>query len=258
MEEIKQHPEVLVNRLTTRFIGQKIIYYAVLGSTMDEAKKEAQWGAEAGTVILANKQTAGRGRMNRTWISPEGALAFSVILRPNLDYLPLMIMLSSLSIVYGIQSITGLRPQIKWPNDILIEDKKVSGILIENELRKNELKHVIIGVGINVNLKIADYPEIASFATSLSEKYGGIISRQDVFESVLFEMEKLYFSLKNGDLIFKQWEKNMVTIGQQVEVQTLDTVYKGTAESVSRDGSLNLRHKDGSLTKVLAGEVMFH
>jgi BirA family biotin operon repressor/biotin-[acetyl-CoA-carboxylase] ligase len=114
---------------------------------MDSARKEAQWGAEAGTVILADEQTSARGRLRRTWYSPKGGLCFSVILRPNIDYLPYMIMLASLAVTYSIRIITGLKPQIKWPNDVLIREKKVCGILIENDIRKNVLRHMVIGIG---------------------------------------------------------------------------------------------------------------
>src|SRR5450759_337001 len=139
------NPELIQRDLPTRFIGQKIIYYPSLTSTMDAAKKEALWGAEAGTVVLAGEQTAGRGRLQRSWLSPVGGLAFSVILRPNLSYLPYMVMLASLAVTYGIRSLTGLKPQIKWPNDVLIGEKKICGILIENDIRKNILKHMVIG-----------------------------------------------------------------------------------------------------------------
>ncbi len=141
MEGKDLSPDLLIRDLKTRFIGQKVIYYPTLDSTMNAARREAQWGAEAGTIVITDEQTAGRGRLQRTWLSPKGGLAFSVILRPNFDYLPYMVMLASLAVTYGIQVITGLKPQIKWPNDVLINDKKVCGILIENDIRKNSLRY---------------------------------------------------------------------------------------------------------------------
>jgi len=251
------NPELIRRGLPTRFIGQKIIYFPSLTSTMDAAKKEAQWGAEAGTVILAGEQTAGRGRLKRTWLSPEGGLAFSVILRPNFSCLQYMIMLASLAVTYGIRSLTGLKPEIKWPNDVLIKYKKVCGILIENDIRKNELKHVVIGIGINVNVEINQISEIAQIATSLSDQLGRQISRAEVLKSVLVEMDRLYSELPQGEQLFGQWKNNLVTLGQQVQINMGDKIYTGLAEDVTEDGSLMLRQKDGYLVKIIAGEVMY-
>jgi BirA family transcriptional regulator, biotin operon repressor / biotin---[acetyl-CoA-carboxylase] ligase len=257
MEGNSLSPEMIIRDLKTRFIGQKVIYYPILDSTMDVARREAQWGAEAGTIVITDEQTAGRGRLQRTWLSPKGGLAFSVILRPNFDYLPYMIMLASLAVTYAIQTVTGLKPQIKWPNDVLISDKKVCGILIENDIRKNSLRSMIIGIGINVNLHLPDYNELASIATSLSDETGNEVSRPDVLRQVLIEMDRLYQFLPKGEVILEQWKNRLITLGQNVHVNMGDKVYKGLAESVCRDGSLMVRHKDGSLTKIVAGDVNF-
>jgi BirA family biotin operon repressor/biotin-[acetyl-CoA-carboxylase] ligase len=256
MDENTLNPELIQRDLPTRFIGHKIIYFSSLNSTMDAAKKEAQWGAEAGTVIVAGNQTAGRGRLQRTWFSPAGGLAFSVILRPNMSYLPYMIMLASLAVTYGVRSLTGLKPQIKWPNDILIGEKKLCGILIENDIRKNILRHTVIGIGLNVNLKINQQQEIAGIATSISDQLNRPVPLSDVLRSVLLEMDKLYAILPQGELILDQWKKQLVTLGQQVQVNMGDQTFTGRAESVSDDGSLNIRQKDGRLVQIIAGDVM--
>lgn len=250
------NPELIQRDLPTRFIGQKIIYYPSLTSTMDAAKKEALWGAEAGTVVLAGEQTAGRGRLQRSWLSPVGGLAFSVILRPNLSYLPYMVMLASLAVTYGIRSLTGLKPQIKWPNDVLIGEKKVCGILIENDIRKNILKHMVIGIGINVNLQVDQHPEIASIATSLSDQLSRQVPRAEVLRAVLVEMDRLYADLPQGERLLNQWKNNLVTIGLQVQVNMGNQIYTGLAESVTDNGSLMIREKDGHLVKIIAGDVM--
>jgi len=257
MEENVLTPALVTQNLKTVFIGQKVIHYPVLESTMDAAWREARWGAEAGTVVIADVQTAGRGRLQRAWCSPGGNLSFSVILRPNRDYLPHLIMLASLAVTYSIQIITGLKPQIKWPNDILVRDKKICGILIENELRKNSLRFSVIGIGINVNMDMMDYPEIEGTATSLSAELGRKVSRLDILRQVLTEMDRLYPSLQQSDFILEQWKKYLVTLGQRVQVNLGDKVYKGIAESVCRDGSLMLRQKDGKLTRIIAGDVGF-
>jgi BirA family transcriptional regulator, biotin operon repressor / biotin---[acetyl-CoA-carboxylase] ligase len=249
-------PESIQRDLHTRFIGQKIIYYPSLHSTMEAAKTEALWGAEAGTVVVAGEQTAGRGRLQRTWVSPPGNLAFSVILRPNLDYLPYIIMLASLAVAYGIRLTTGLKTQIKWPNDVLIGEKKICGILIENDIRKNILKHSVIGIGINVNLKVENYPEIAAIATSLSDQLNRPVSRLEILRSVIMEMDSLYSGLPQSELLLNQWKNNLVTLGQKIQINQGNQTYTGLAESVTSDGSLMLRQKDGRLVKIIAGEVI--
>jgi BirA family transcriptional regulator, biotin operon repressor / biotin---[acetyl-CoA-carboxylase] ligase len=255
MEDNNLSPDKITRGLKTRFIGQRVIYFPTLNSTMEAAKREAIWGAPAGTVVIADEQTAGKGRLQRSWISPRGGLAMSVILRPNLDYLPYMIMLSSLAVARGIEAVTGLRPQIKWPNDVLINEKKVCGILIENDIRKNNLVYTVIGIGINVNLHVTDFPEIASFATSLSDTLGKPVSRSDIARQILVEMEKLYQALPQGESIFGQWRDRLVTLGQNVKVTMGETVLFGTAESVEKDGSLILRDEDFNLIKIVAGDV---
>ncbi len=255
MEDNNLSPEKITHELDTTFVGQRVIYFPTLDSTMDAARREAQWGAPAGTVIITDEQKVGRGRFKRSWISPRGGLAFSIILRPNFSYLPCMIMLASLAVSYSIETVTGLKPHIKWPNDILIKDKKVCGILIENDVHNNNLRYSIIGVGINVNMHIADFPEIASIATSLSDETGKIVSRLDIIQQFLIEMEQLYHTLSQSETIFEQWKNRLSTLGQTVQVTQGNHLYRGVAESVNKDGSLVLRQEDGSSIKILAGDV---
>ncbi len=255
MPDTNFSPVDITIKLKTQFIGQKVLYYPSLDSTMEAARREALWGAPAGTVIIAGQQTAGRGRLQRVWLSPLGCLAFSVILRPNLAYLPYMVMLASLGVFYGIRALTGLRPQIKWPNDVLINDKKVCGILIENDIRNNTLHHTVIGIGINVNFRVQDFPEIIDIATSLSDQTGREFSRQDLLCRCLTEMDTLYQRLPETHYILEQWKKHMITIGQKLQVTWGDKTLTGVAESVTASGNLLLRQKDGKLIEVLAGDV---
>jgi BirA family transcriptional regulator, biotin operon repressor / biotin---[acetyl-CoA-carboxylase] ligase len=255
VEENSLSPDLITAGLPTHFIGQKVIFFPSLDSTMEAARREAIWGAPAGTIVVAEEQTAGRGRLKRSWLSPRGGLTFSVILRPNLEYLPYLVMISSLAAAAAIENVTGIRSQIKWPNDVLISDKKVGGILIENDIRKNSLAFSVIGIGLNVNIRIQDYPEISSIATSLSDQTGVIVSRLDILRQLLIEMEKLYRQLPQSDYIFKQWKNRLVTLGQNVQASQGNAVYNGTVESVAPDGSLLLRTADGDLIKILAGDV---
>ncbi len=249
-------PASITENLGTHFIGQRVIYYASLTSTIEVAKREAQQGAAEGTVIIADEQTAGRGRMKRTWLSPKGNIALSVILYPSFICLPYLIMLASLAVVYSIEKVTSLKPQVKWPNDVLINGRKVCGILIESNVRGNVVNYAVISIGVNVNLDVSAFPALPLAAASLCEELGGNVSRLDVIRQLLVEMERLYLTLPMGESIYEQWRDRLVTLGKRVCVKSNETTYEGIAESVTTDGSLLLRHSGGSLTKIVAGDVI--
>jgi len=222
---------------------------------MDVAKREAQQGAVEGTVVVAGEQTLGRGRIKRAWLSPEGSISLSIILYPGVLYLPSLIMLASLAVVHSVEKVAGLKSQVKWPNDVLINGRKVSGVLVESEVRGDMVNYAIIGIGINVNLRVSDFPEISSTATSLSDELGRDVSRLDVIRCLLVEVERLSLTLQAGGSIYEEWRDSLVTLGRRVHVKSGETTYEGIAESVARDGSLLLRHSDGNLTKIVAGDV---
>jgi len=245
----------ITHNLETRFVGQRTIYYPSLTSTMAVAKREAGQGAAEGTVIIADEQTGGRGRLKRVWLSPKGNIAVSVILYPSVAYLPSLIMLASLAVAHSIEAVTGLKSPLKWPNDVLINGKKVCGILIESKVRGGVVNYAIIGIGVNVNLKLHDFPEIQLTATSLSDELGREVSRLSVIRQLLIEIERLYLALLAGGSIYEEWRDSLETLGRRVQVKSGNTIDEGIAESVSRDGSLLLHHSDGSLTKIVAGDV---
>jgi len=255
MVEDSLSPASITNNLDTRFIGQRVIYYSRLTSTMDVAKREAQQGAVEGTIIIADEQTAGRGRLKRAWLSPKGSIALSIILYPSLLYVPSLIMLASLAVVHSIESVTGLKSQVKWPNDVLVNGKKVCGILIESDVRGNMVDYTIIGIGINVNLRLSGFPEILPTATSLSNELGRGVSRLNLIRQLLVEIESLYLTLQTGGSIFEEWRDSLVTLGKRIRLKSGKTIYEGIAESVASDGSLLLRELDGSLTKIVAGDA---
>ena len=248
-------PAAITSGLETRFIGQKVIYYPRLTSTMEVAKQEVQQGAAEGTIVIADEQTTGKGRMNRVWLSPRGSIALSIILYPSLASLPYLIMLASLAVVHSIEAAAGLRSQVKWPNDILINGRKVCGILIESSVRGSIVDYAIIGIGVNVNLELSDFPEILPAATSLSDELGREVSRLSLIRRLLVEIEKLYLTLPAGGSIYQEWRDNLETIGKKIQVKSDKITYQGIAESVATDGSLLLRHPDGRLTKIVAGDV---
>ena len=248
-------PTSITYNLETRFIGQRVIYYPRLTSTMEVAKREVQQGAVEGTVVVAGEQTVGRGRMKRTWLSPEGNVALSVILYPSVVCLPSLIMVASLAVVHSIEEVSGLRSQVKWPNDVLVKGRKVSGILIESSVRGKVVDYAIIGIGINANLRLSDFPELQPFVTSLSDELGKDVPPLNIIRRLLVEIERLYLTLPEGESIYEEWRDSLVTLGKKVRVKSGKTIDEGIAESVTRDGGLLLRHSDGSLTKIVAGEA---
>jgi len=222
---------------------------------MDVAKRMAREGMGEGTVIIAGEQTAGRGRWGRKWLSPPGSsISLSIILRPTLLQLPQLNMAACLATVQSIEKVTGLKPSIKWPNDVLLNGKKVSGILMENIFQGGELKAAILGIGINAKFDALASTEISAIATSLSTESGREISPGDILPSLLEEFEQLYQELQGGRTIFERWLARVETLGKLVRVKSGDTVEEGYAESINADGSLVLKRPDGSLVTAITGE----
>jgi len=236
-------------------VGRKLAYYPTLHSTMDTARELARQNAPEGTTVIAGEQTAGRGRLGRDWFSPPGGLAMSVILHPDLSQVPQLIMAASLAVADTIRDTTGLDAGIKWPNDVLVGGKKVCGILIENEIRGEELSYSIIGIGLNINVNLGDRPDIAPIATSLSQELGRPVPYEDITAALLNRLEQFYRRLRSGDSLAPEWRARLVSIGQKVHVQSGNTVMEGLAEDVTASGALILRRADGSLTAVVAGDV---
>jgi len=247
--------ELITDGLETRFIGQRVLYFPSHSSTMVAARQEARRMAAEGTVIITGEQTAGRGRAKRVWLSPRGSIALSVVLYPDASQLPYLIMIASVAVARSIETVTGLETQLKWPNDVLVKGRKVCGILIENELQGDRVARAVIGIGINVNIRMEDFPELAAMATSLYDELGKEFSRVEIIRHLLVEMEKLYLSLGEGEFIYQEWRDRLVTLGQEVRVASEETVLEGVAEDVARDGSLLLKHRDGRLSRIVAGDV---
>ena len=222
---------------------------------MDVAKRMAREGMGEGTVIIAGEQTAGRGRLGRKWLSPRGSsISLSIILRPTLPQLPQLNMAACLATVQSIEKVSGLKPTIKWPNDVLLNGKKVSGILMENIFEGGELKVTILGIGINAKIDALAFNEISAIATSLSTESGREISAGEILPSLLEEFEQIYQELQSGGNIYEKWLARVETLGKLVRVRSGDIVEEGYAESINTNGSLMLRRLDGSLITIVTGE----
>jgi BirA family biotin operon repressor/biotin-[acetyl-CoA-carboxylase] ligase len=247
--------ENISGKLATRYIGQRVIVYPQLTSTKEIAKIAASNGVPEGTVIIAEEQTSGKGRLERSWVTPKGCAILSIILYPDIKHLPSLIMVASVALLHTIKKVTGLKAAIKWPNDILLNGKKVSGILIESMINDKNVGYAVIGMGINVNFNVKDYPEIADTATTLLDEKGKYISRLDIIRTLLVEIEKLYLLSRDKDIVYREWRDNMDTIGKKVSAKSGEMVYEGIADNVAEDGSLILTLADGKQVDFTAGDV---
>jgi BirA family biotin operon repressor/biotin-[acetyl-CoA-carboxylase] ligase len=247
--------EMSLKGLKTAIVGRNILYYRTLPSTMDFARKLAQDGIGEGTVVLCDEQTEGRGRQGRKWFaSPYSSILMSVVFRPTLGQLPQINMLGSLSIVHTIEKVADIKSKVRWPNDVLIDGKKVAGILMENVLQGQQLEAAILGVGINVSLDVSAYPEIAPIATSLSGEARRDFSRDDILHVLLEEMEMLYQAVKRNEDVYHRWLPHVETLGKTVRIKSGQSEEVGLAQSVNPDGSITLRRPDGSLVTIATGE----
>lgn len=247
--------EAIRRGLTTKIIGRSVLYHPTVSSTMDLAREAAAKGDSEGTVIVADEQTGGRGRLGRSWINPPGVMAVSVVLRPDMSRLLRLGMVASLATSSCVDSATGLTSTIKWPNDVLLRGKKVSGILMESSLHGQTVDWATVGIGINVSLDAGMFPEIADTATSISTEIGREVSHLTVLLCLLHEMEGLYLALLEDQPVHEEWRDRLETLGKTVEVALGDRVEVGHAESVDSDGSLMLRRPDGTLVPIVAGDV---
>ena len=253
MESIE--PQDIKKGLATRIIGSRIECYKSLPSTMDKARQRAGKGVIEGAVIIAEEQTKARGRLKRSWISPKGNIAFSVILYPQTEFLPYLIMIASGAVFWAIRDITGLKAEIKWPNDILVNGRKVCGILIESGTSKQRQRYAVIGIGLNVSFKNKSYPEIDKVATNLESELGNGISRTELLKKLITRLDEFYSLLEDGESIYKQWRDEIKMLGKRVQVTCGEETIEGIARDVSRDGSLILQCRDGHTKKILAGDV---
>jgi len=250
--------ETLSALLTTRYVGRRAEFHAELGSTNTRAMELAEAGAPDGTLVLAERQTAGRGRLGRRWHAPAGSsLLMSLVLRPALAprQAQRMTMVCSLAAVEAIERLTGLRAAIKWPNDVYIGERKVGGVLTELGLQGEALRYVVVGMGLNVNFDPDQLQNVMAPATSLSAEVGRLVPRLPLLAAILEGVERRYERMRAGWSPHVEWETHLLTRGRRVSVGTEEGTFDGLAEGVDEDGALIVRRDDGALVRVLAGDV---
>jgi BirA family biotin operon repressor/biotin-[acetyl-CoA-carboxylase] ligase len=242
-------------------VGRDIRVFEETSSTNDVVEKLARDGVKEGAVVFAEAQSKGRGRLGRRWLSPpRQGLWFSVLLRPSLppQAATQLTVASATALCRAIREQTPLKPEIKWPNDILIDGRKVAGVLTEMGAELDHIKHLTLGIGVDVNLAAADFPpELRKIATSLRCECGQPIHRIDLAAAILRQLDVDYGRIRAGqfEAIADEWEAQCTTIGRRVTIQMGARRLKGQAESLDDDGALLLRTEHGHLERIIGGDV---
>lgn len=250
--------ECIKNHLNTKCIGNNIIFEECMESTNTCAKKIAEENVMHGTVVATLRQTAGRGRRGRNWISPEGNCYFSVLLRPDVcvENVSMLTLVAALSVAETIESLTGLDVGIKWPNDIVVNGKKLCGILTESSMDLNGLKYVVIGVGVNANQEMFD-EEIEDMATSLFLESRKRVDCAKLIAECLNCMEGMYETfIETEDMSMLMGVYNDLLVNKNKEVRIIDQeVWNGVALGINEKGELLVKTLKGETISILAGEV---
>ena len=248
--------------MNTKLIGKYMMYFDTLDSTNNEAKRLAEMGFENGTVLIADEQQAGRGRLGRNWVSPKGkGIWLTIMLKPQIapKDASKMTIIAALAVLRAIGSICKAAPQIKWPNDIVLNGKKICGILTEMNAEMDEIHYLIVGIGINANLDEADFDEtLLDKATSLKIENNNEVNRKALIANILNEFETLYMDFikeANIEKFFEEYRKVSATIGKQVKIIDRKGETIGFAENLNIEGQLMVRKEDGTLIEVSSGEV---
>jgi BirA family transcriptional regulator, biotin operon repressor / biotin---[acetyl-CoA-carboxylase] ligase len=257
-----EHWDESVLPLSTRRIGRPLWHYASVPSTMPLAHEMAAKGAPDGTALVADEQTAGRGRRGRQWHAPSGhAILCSLILRPSLPPEDLFALTAAIGVGLcdGIERATGLRPQIKWPNDLLLGGGKLAGLLAESRFAGMGLAHVVVGFGLNVTMRAEDLPPTSSAAppASLAIALGHAPDRLAVLAALLGAIDDAYERLWRGeaDAVWADWRSRLAGVGEMVRVETETGPLIGTFADVARDGALLLATEAGT-ERIVVGDVV--
>ncbi|MGA2285631.1 MAG: biotin--[acetyl-CoA-carboxylase] ligase [Dehalococcoidia bacterium] len=241
--------------LETDALGRFALHQRSVASTMDVAREEAESDAPHGLIVLADEQTAGRGRRGRSWVSPPGGLYVTIVLRPEPDAVRRLALVAPLAVCEAIDAVARVRSAIKWPNDVLIEGRKVGGVLIDSRLSGDEVEYALVGIGVNLSLDPAQHAEIRDIATSLALESERKVAREKLLAAVLNRFEKLLADSRVDGDVYEAWRARLETLGRQVRAQSANDVEEGVAEDVDAEGNLLLRRPDGSIAVISAADV---
>jgi BirA family biotin operon repressor/biotin-[acetyl-CoA-carboxylase] ligase len=253
--------EAILSRLTTRTIGRDLVVLSEIGSTNDAVMTAGQNGTAEGFAVLADRQTSGRGRLGRSWASLPGVGVYtSVLLRPPVPahQAPLLTLVAGLAVVEAIRTVTNARPDLKWPNDVLLQDRKIAGILTEMTCVGPRVSHVGLGIGINVHHGLEDFPvEVRPTATSLRLAVGQPLDRAELVAALYDALDRWYALFCSGerDRILRAVREQTATLGREVTVESGGDRWQGVALDVDADGALLVRGEDRTIRRVLADDV---
>jgi BirA family transcriptional regulator, biotin operon repressor / biotin---[acetyl-CoA-carboxylase] ligase len=241
-------------------IGRQIVFYDTVGSTNTVALELAD-GTEEGSVVIADGQKKGRGRLGRSWVSPPGVnIYLSIILRPRLEpeYVTLLTIMSAVACTHALRKTTGLAVSVKWPNDLMVSDRKLGGILTETKVIRKEIVLAVIGIGINVNMASSDFPDyIRLTATSVKNETSKSIVREPIVSAILNETDRWYkvLQIDQAQEIISEWRRLTSTLGRQVLVTTGQDTCTGLAEAIDDRGMLLLRLPSGETKRISSGDL---
>ena len=257
--------KIRVNRLQaglrTKHLGRSILFSREVDSTNEWAKELAMYGACEGTVVIAETQTRGRGRLGREWVSPTGGLWFSMILRPKFrpSEAVKLTFVAGLAVAKVLREMFDLKAETKWPNDVLVNGRKICGILTEMNTTGETVNFVVVGVGVNTNFDVEEaFPEqLKKVATSLQNELGRKVRLEELFRGLLERLENLYelFTKEGFTPVLEEWKIYAGFLGRQVEVASPTEKLSGLALDVDHDGALVLRLEDGTMRCVFVGDV---
>jgi len=252
-------PSKVKKNLRTKFLARTVLYFRKLPSTNETAKQLAAIGTKEGTVVIAEIQTHGRGRLKRKWISPNGGIWLSIILRPKTEtkHAPKLTLMVSVAVAKTINKLFLLKTEIKWPNDVLINHKKVCGILTEATTKDKKLDFVVVGIGINADFNLSALPaHIRKSSTTLKEELKKEIDRETLLCKLLEEVELYYNLFTKGkfDKILKEWRTLASFLGSHVVVTDEEKI-EGWATDIDEDGALHVKLKDQTTRKMTSGDL---
>ena len=257
-------PWEITSNLKTKTIGKQAYYFDSIDSTQNQALKMSKDVAYDGTVIVAAEQTGGKGRDGRKWVSPKGGIWISIILHPKFDIsiTTLFPIASSLALSLAIEKTFSIKPELKWPNDLTINGKKVAGMLVDVSLESNRIENLVLGVGINFDVNTKQIEK----SLKGTPNFYGVASLRDenqkvkpiqLVQTFLLELEKIYKALNEKQIkkIISEWTSRSSTIGKNVELNTVDSKIKGKAIKIDDDGAL-IVSENNKIHKVIAGDII--
>ena len=257
-------PWEITRDLKTQLIGKRVYYFEEIDSTQNFAQNIAADKKENGTIIIAEKQTSGRGRLDRKWTSPKGGIWFSLIIHPKFDVSSstLIPILSAVALSKSIKSVLGIETEVKWPNDITMNGKKVAGVLVDASFQTNSIDYLILGIGINFDI---DAKKLEKRLTKTPNFYGidSLRGKEDktppktLLKEFLLQFEKNLFQLDKGEKskIIKEWTKRAAGIGKKITINTSNGKISGISQGIDNDGALKIKTRN-EIKKIYVGDVV--